>query len=339
MSATPHRDYQLNHSPLPSPSKPEAKNLLTPDAKYADSVKLESLRLLEESKAIEELHDSEDFFASKRGSDGGGSASKNMSLFSIINKKQENLSRRDALPQHNTKQPKPVNGGRADEAKDSFLKNFQLDYVDQAEKAEKTDKLIKESELLVKTLQRGSRTPHSKGVGRVILNRALIGNSETPDKQGDQTSGSRDLQIKSPLNLSGHDHKLDLSMPKSWNTDEFLLSRRAIGQQSRRNPMSVQALLHPPSTLMSSSKASNDSGNGGNYSIHSLANFLIVLTCMICYNTSNDNDRVICSSKCGHIACEECWLIWFKTKLECPMCKSKARPKTLVKLFPNGAPR
>ena len=62
-------------------------------------------------------------------------------------------------------------------------------------------------------------------------------------------------------------------------------------------------------------------------------NFPITLgyACMICYDTSENSS----TSKCGHIACQRCWDTWLKTKLECPMCKKKVRPKTLIKLYPN----
>jgi hypothetical protein len=39
------------------------------------------------------------------------------------------------------------------------------------------------------------------------------------------------------------------------------------------------------------------------------------------------------SVKCGHMCCYLCWLQWFKTKLECPVCRERTREKNLKKVF------
>ena len=59
-----------------------------------------------------------------------------------------------------------------------------------------------------------------------------------------------------------------------------------------------------------------------------------VYDCPICFKTSSQNPNLIYSiSKCKHVLCNICWSGWLAEKLECPLCKGKARPKTLKRLI------
>ena len=59
-----------------------------------------------------------------------------------------------------------------------------------------------------------------------------------------------------------------------------------------------------------------------------------VYECPICFKSSTKNTDVIYSiSKCRHVLCNICWSGWLAEKLECPLCKAKARPKTLKRLI------
>ena len=61
-----------------------------------------------------------------------------------------------------------------------------------------------------------------------------------------------------------------------------------------------------------------------------------VYDCPICFKTSSQNTNLIYSiSKCRHVLCNICWSGWLAEKLECPLCKAKARPKTLKRLIFN----
>lgn len=53
--------------------------------------------------------------------------------------------------------------------------------------------------------------------------------------------------------------------------------------------------------------------------------------CMICLC----NKEELMSSKCGHLACLECWKRWLKEKLVCPKCKARVREKGLIRVFNN----
>lgn len=52
------------------------------------------------------------------------------------------------------------------------------------------------------------------------------------------------------------------------------------------------------------------------------------IMCSICY----EEGLKYSISKCGHICCESCWERALSQTLECPVCKSKTRPKTLIKI-------
>ena len=53
------------------------------------------------------------------------------------------------------------------------------------------------------------------------------------------------------------------------------------------------------------------------------------IKCVICQDVA----KVPFAARCGHIACDECWLHWLQQKLECPVCRIKVRQKLLTKLF------
>ena len=59
-----------------------------------------------------------------------------------------------------------------------------------------------------------------------------------------------------------------------------------------------------------------------------------VYECPICFKISNKNtDLKYSMSKCHHVLCNLCWAAWLTEKLECPLCKAKARPKTLKRII------
>jgi len=59
-----------------------------------------------------------------------------------------------------------------------------------------------------------------------------------------------------------------------------------------------------------------------------------IFECPICFKQSKDNPDLIYSrAKCKHVLCNICWCSWFSEKFECPLCKAKARPKTLKRII------
>ena len=59
-----------------------------------------------------------------------------------------------------------------------------------------------------------------------------------------------------------------------------------------------------------------------------------IFECPICFKTSDKYPDVIYSrAKCKHVLCNVCWCSWFSEKFECPICKAKARPKTLKRII------
>ena len=59
-----------------------------------------------------------------------------------------------------------------------------------------------------------------------------------------------------------------------------------------------------------------------------------VFECPICFKMSNNYPDLIYSrAKCKHVLCNDCWCGWFTEKYECPLCKKKARPKTLKRII------
>ena len=59
-----------------------------------------------------------------------------------------------------------------------------------------------------------------------------------------------------------------------------------------------------------------------------------IFECPICFKSSkNYPDLIYSRSKCKHVLCNVCWSGWFTEKFECPICKAKARPKTLKRII------
>ena len=60
--------------------------------------------------------------------------------------------------------------------------------------------------------------------------------------------------------------------------------------------------------------------------------------CCVCYEISSNNPNLKYSlSKCNHVLCNICWSKTFYEKLECPICRKKARVKTLKRLIKSDA--
>jgi hypothetical protein len=55
------------------------------------------------------------------------------------------------------------------------------------------------------------------------------------------------------------------------------------------------------------------------------------IICMICFE-AYDGSKEFSKAKCGHVACNDCWMQWLANCLECPMCKQRTRAKQLSKL-------
>eukprot|EP00347_Sterkiella_histriomuscorum_P021184 403334927 len=51
------------------------------------------------------------------------------------------------------------------------------------------------------------------------------------------------------------------------------------------------------------------------------------ITCCICYDTNN-----LHVSKCKHVACLNCWLMWLEKTLECPTCRGRTRKNQIFPL-------
>ena len=59
-----------------------------------------------------------------------------------------------------------------------------------------------------------------------------------------------------------------------------------------------------------------------------------IFECPICFKISKDfPDLIYSRAKCKHVLCNDCWCGWFSEKFECPLCKKKARPKTLKRII------
>lgn len=53
------------------------------------------------------------------------------------------------------------------------------------------------------------------------------------------------------------------------------------------------------------------------------------ISCIVCREVAMNP----CAATCGHICCEECWSIWFKTKKSCPICRTEITAKSISKLI------
>ena len=223
----------------------------------------------------------------------------NSSLFHLINKKKESLSRREPLEPSKAKQIRELE--QRNEMKNTFLKNFELDYDPQA---------------IIEEMKEEPLPTTSK---RFILNKRLF-NLDTADSKTSETK---------PTESSDTGELMDI-------LEEV---KTGVKPKPRALPMPKPILRHLAPT-QKDTQIGNNTSQGGLNSQKDTTTFLQQpydvqntsgLSCMICYEKGSDG-RIMSSSKCGHIACHNCWEKWLQTKLECPMCKNKVRPKTLIKL-------
>lgn len=326
--------------------------------------KEDSSRIVEEN-GMEALFDS--FYEDKTTRNEKGN-----SLFNMINKKKESLGRREPLEPKKSKQTKPP--ADPQNVKRTFLKNFELDYNPQppvvVEKSSPLKPEKADDELIMEEKKVGEEEaipPQLRAPRRFILNRRLIG-SDKPEKQPEIQEPVRELNLQEPV------RELILQEPETEIPKESHNESREKKRTPKKQPVEKSVPLEkeededynaaddysdedyeeykPTKKRSKSKKGTNKSGQetgrktrnssqssqrnsstrGQSQKVQASQNTSIP-TCMICYATSEDG-RVMCSSKCGHIACQKCWEKWFESKLECPMCKKKVRSKTLIKINP-----
>jgi hypothetical protein len=62
------------------------------------------------------------------------------------------------------------------------------------------------------------------------------------------------------------------------------------------------------------------------------------LTCKICFESASDQGTQARITSCGHVFCQACATIWFRTEAACPVCRSAvAGPSALIALFDHDA--
>lgn len=62
------------------------------------------------------------------------------------------------------------------------------------------------------------------------------------------------------------------------------------------------------------------------------------LTCKICFETASGQGTQARITSCGHVFCQACAAIWFRTETACPVCRSAvAGLSALIALFDHDA--
>lgn len=62
------------------------------------------------------------------------------------------------------------------------------------------------------------------------------------------------------------------------------------------------------------------------------------LTCKICFETASGQGTQARITSCGHVFCQDCATIWFRTEAACPVCRSAvAGLSALIALFDHDA--
>lgn len=62
------------------------------------------------------------------------------------------------------------------------------------------------------------------------------------------------------------------------------------------------------------------------------------LTCKICFETASGQGTQARITSCGHVFCQGCATIWFRTEAACPVCRSAvAGLSALIALFDHDA--
>ncbi len=212
---------------------------------------------------------------------------------------------------------------------DTFLKNFQVDYqeliqVPNLEEEKINEKPVSPSKPNKLMLNRGllginpaSLSKPFKAPGQVSPDKSMHTNSQDPRMNNSQMT-TRPMNFQS-LQISDDPIPPQQTQSKSLNQIEDELENALLekdhGQKERDDES--QNILVP---------VNPNTGSQSNQKFYIL--ILDAMECVVCYA----RDKTILASKCGHLACEDCWNNWLKIKLECPMCKKKVRQKQLIKL-------
>ena len=62
------------------------------------------------------------------------------------------------------------------------------------------------------------------------------------------------------------------------------------------------------------------------------------LTCKICFESASGQGTQARITSCGHVFCQDCATIWFRTETACPVCRSDvAGLSALIALFDHDA--
>lgn len=141
----------------------------------------------------------DEFFGDKKSVGTSSTEKKKDSLFTMMSKKTESLVRREPLPNHNLKQKK-ISEVQAN-AQKTFIKNFEADYIENSTTSQtNAPKFVTASQTLLQAFQKQKDSQNAGG--RVLLNRALIGNafnSQQPTESSRIPTRVADQAVMEPI--------------------------------------------------------------------------------------------------------------------------------------------
>lgn len=141
---------------------------------------------------------------------------------------------------------------------------------------------------------------------------------------------NRNTTFKNFYNADGNNvfqnfcEEYDKNAKKDENEEKNInIQNNENGNDANNNEMNVEKEIEPDPELLKQL-------DNNTYTVNSKE----VYECPICFKSSANNiDLIYSMSKCRHVLCNICWSEWLVEKLECPLCKGKARPKTLKRII------
>ncbi len=126
---------------------------------------------------------------------------------------------------------------------------------------------------------------------------------------------------KTTISLTDSAENSNNDAPPTHHENDTNTSINNSKKEKKNNNTNTNETTSTTNNATNSTSNSNNNSNGGSIG---------GIRCPVCLHKPENP----MASKCGHIACYQCWVEWLsKSKNECPLCRQKTRLKKLTKLY------